>query len=327
MSKQISIFLISVCLMGGLFQPKYANATIFFSWNGESGYQYMGQEQAHSGGGYFSRMGGVIGGAEGNGCQDPLTYHNTVVSSEPAAQGASIGSTKALKTPYSGSCPNESFSRDTTIITTPALTEGYISWDQKWSGDWNSADVQQKFTKFYSIGGVPIVHFSFAPLARNWYAFVPNIDGHFDKDGVRRATGSIWVYASASGQRSVYAGVTRSYDDYLNGLGNGDGEFTFIPEKWYHLEFHWKVNTDANTSDAVLEAWVDGVKVFGISNFKFFNSGIKPSVNTFELQHIYYNRSTISSPTYMDNIIISDQYIGSNTSIKAPTGVTGKAIK
>lgn len=327
MLKHKLILTILTCAIIGISSSEKANSATYFEWSADNGYKYLGQDNAYPGGGYFSWLGGSTTQPAGTtGCQDPLTVHNAILSNDTSAAGAVAGSKYALKTFYSGACPNESFQRDTTIISTPNLYEGYFRFYQKWTGDWNSSNVQQKYTKFYTTGGVPIVHFSFGPKAKNWRAYVPNLEGHFDKDGVTRYSGGIWVYASKAGAGTPYTGQNVSYDDYNNGIGGTDGEFYFNTNQWYAIEFHWKVNTDANTSDGVLEAWVDGEKVFGISNFKYFNSGSRPIVNTFELQHIYYNRSATNQPTYMNNIIISDHYNGPIASIKAPANLVKVSV-
>lgn len=331
MKRFISKILLSTYVMVLVCSVKQANATTYFSWNGENGYQYMGSENAYPGGGHFSRMGGNVSMPAGiygasNCTPDTDNYHYSIISDDVAGQGSVPGSLHSLKTPYLGVCPNEAFQRDTTVITTPILYEGYIRWYQKWTGPWPGRTVQQKFTKFYdgtaTGSGDPTVEFTFEANRQQLTAFMRNTEGHFNKDGVTRSAGSLWVHASSVGAGTPYPGQNRSYDDYNNGINNGaDADFLFGPDRWYAIEIHWKVNTDANTSDGVLEEWVDGVKVFGVSNYKYFNTGARPYINTFELQHVYYNRSTSDQSTYMDNIKISDTYIGLETGIKAPTGL------
>jgi len=318
------ILIISIIMMG-LLSTGQLHATTYFSYDAENGYQYMGSSNAHPGGGYFSLMGGGVDKPEGNGCSDPASFHNTILSTDADAQGSITTSNYSLKTPYNSTCPKESFTRDTTVIATPVLYEGYIRWDQKWTGDWNSSTVQQKFFKAYdgtSTGSAtPPIQFSFGPKSKNWRALLSNIDGQFNKDAIARAS-QLWVYASSTGQGSVYSGVNRSYDDYFYGINGTDGEFNFETGRWYSLEFHWKINKDANTSDGVLEAWVDGIKVFGCSNLKFFNTGTRPFVKQFELQHVYYDRTAADQPAYIDNIIISDTYNGPlSIPIKPPSNL------
>ena len=299
----------------------YEQSEIYFNWTGENGYQYLGHENPHSGGGYFSYLGGNTNGEEGillDPCsnRDTNEYHYTVLSNEPMAQGSVDGSEYSLKTPYAGHCNDESFSRDTTIIRlNESVDEYYIRWYQKWTGNWMNGDVQQKFTKFYDGYGSPYhsAHFSFGSRSNTWRNYVPNIEDRFDMNGLEHAD-RLWVYENEEGAGSQYEGVSRAWDDINNGIGEGgtDGQFEFETGKWYCLEIHSKINSDADTSDAVVEAWVDGQKVFEIKDFKFYNNpGDRSETDTFELQHIYYNRETNDDqPTYMDNIVISDNYIG-----------------
>jgi hypothetical protein len=305
--KKSHLFFISVFFL--LFIGNICTATVFFEFDGENGYQYTHHTAPHSGGGYFAFLGGYPFYPEGGGCDDGYEYHNTILSNEEAAANSIEGSKWSLKTPYSGGCPQESFKRDTTIIKLPDQRELYIRWYQKWTGDWNSADVQHKFTKFYNAGKSDslAVHFSFAPRSRIWRNFMRNVDNHFAKGGGGTYE-YVWVYAIPRESPSI----TTSYDDYNNGINGGDdGNFIFETDKWYCIETHFKLNSDENTSDGVVEAWIDGVKVFGVENYKFYGTAEdKFTVNNLEFQHIYYNRSSNDQPTYMDNIVIADEYIG-----------------
>ena len=328
------IILISAIIAFGSYG--ISHATTFFEFDGESGYQYLGSENAHPGGGYFSRLGGNINSPEGNGCDNPLEFHNTILSNAAEAQGAATNSQYALKTPYSGSCPNESFSRDTTIIRLDEdKDEIYVRWYQKWTGDWNSADVQHKFTKFCSYNytsntDAKTAHFSFQPNSNSWRNFTPNLEDRFDMNGVEHYDW-VWIYETEEAAGSQYSGVARAWDDINNEIGDGgsDAQFIFETGKWYCLEIHVKMNSSADSADAVCEAWVDGTKVFEIRNFKYYNdSANKYGTGYLELQHIYYNRSSSDQPTYMDNIIVSDTYNGpinndadTSSDLPAPTGI------
>ena len=297
------------------------SAEIFFSFDGESGYQYLGATNAHPGGGYFAHLGGNVNGAESvlpNPCsnRDTSNYHYTVLSNEPEAQGSVNGSQYSLKTPYAGYCNDESFTRDTTtIMLNSPIEEYYIRWYQKWTGSWNNANVQQKFTKFYnpSYLSYSTAHFSFAPNSNVWRNYMINLEGRFDMNGIPHAA-NVWIYETEEGAGNQYVGVARAWDDINNGIGPGgaDAQFVFETDEWYCIEIHSKLNSDANTADAVLEAWVDGIKVFEVKNFKYYNDLLnRIGTNAFELQHIYYNRATNDNqPTYMDNIVVSDEYIG-----------------
>lgn len=312
-----------------------AGGTVYFADDFEGGYQHLGLANVHAGGGYFSYMGGPVTRPEGTGCSSVAEYHNTVISQDVASQGAVAGSYHALKTPYDRDCPGESSTRDITVITIPPSDELYIRWYQKWTGEWNSGSVQQKFTKFNfnGDGGTNAMHFSFAPYSKVWRNFMPNVEGKFNKDGVTR-NDWVWVCETPEAAGSVYEGVNRSYDDINNGLGEGatDRATEFETERWYCIELHFKINSDANTVDAVSEAWVDGNKTFEVNNFKFYPNSSrneKFSVTNLELQHIYYDRTLSDQPTYMDNIVIADSYIGPvNTvsDVTAPSSPSGISI-
>jgi hypothetical protein len=299
------------------FSASTSFAKIIFEFDGEKGYQFLGGENKHPGGGYFFWLGGYPQKPEGSGCSDTGAYHNSVLSNDTQAQGASPGSMFALKTPYSGSCPNEGYLRDTTVIKIPDSTELYVRWYQKWTGDWNSATVQQKFTKFYNpadASGTISMHFSFDSHDRTWRNYMYNVEDRFDMNGVTHDS-SVWVYETRAAAGSQYTGVNRAWDDINNGLGSGgiDQVTTFQANRWYCIELHFKLNSNSDTADGESDAWVNGQKVFQVRNFKFYPNiyrSVSYSVNTLEFQHIYYNRSEINQPTYMDNIVVSDQYIG-----------------
>ncbi len=312
-----------------LFNVNHSNATIFFAWDGEAK-----SYNADTGTGNFSYLGGKASGSEGTGCSSTSTSHNTIISNDAAAQSSIPGSSYSLKTPYDGNCPNESFSRDTTIITLASdVKEVYIRLYQKFTGDWNSASVQHKFSKF-----TPKAHAGDDNYATGYFKFggkskrpfqgrLRNVDGQFDTNIKRHSV--CGIYMSEAGAGSQYEGGYRYWDNYNNKLGDGDtdAEFYFKTNIWYCIEMHVKVNSNSSTADAVLEMWVDGKKIFSLNNFKFFgaNDPAILGVGTFELQHIYYNRSGNDQPTYMDNIVIADQYIGpvGSADIPAPAAPAG----
>lgn len=332
-------FIVILIFSLGLFSySQFAMAVTYFEWDGESGYQYLGAGNAHSGGGYFSHLGGSVSGAEGilpNPCssRDTNNYHYTVNTNETDAQSSIFGSQYSLKTPYTGYCNDESFTRDTTIIQlNENKDEYYIRWSQKWTGNWMNGNVQHKFTKFTEIGGsdeVSAGYFSFSPNGRNWRCRVPNLENRFDMNGISHAS-VVWVYASEDGAGSQYVGVNRAWDDINNNVNGEDGEFYFETDRWYDLEIHAKMNSNSQTADAELEAWVDGEQVFGVYNFKWYNQPEDEyGIGNFELQHIYYNRATNDNqPTYMDNIKISDSYIGpvSSSDTTPPSAPSGLSV-
>jgi|GEM_PF-3421690 len=298
---------------------------IFFSCDFEKGYQYMGKSNAHPGGGYFSHMGGKVTAKEADlpkpcSKRNRSLYHYTVISSEPDAQKSVPDSGFSLKTPYKGHCNNESFTRDTTIITlNENKPEFYIRWYQKWTGNWMNGSVQQKFTKFHMLGKstslYSTAYFQFTPRKTNLsQAYLKNVDGQFNTASVKRAK-IVRVYATPKSAGRQYKGVRRAYDNYNNMLGddNSDMDFFFKPNIWYCIEIHVRVNSNALTNDAVLEYWVDGKKIFQLTQFRFYgeNDPVISGTGVFEMQHIYYKRDTNDDqPTFMDNIVIADHYIG-----------------
>lgn len=294
-----------------------ANATVIFQYDGESGYQYMGSTNAHPGGGYFLQMGGNISAPEGvydaSACTpDTTNYHYSVLSNDVAAQGASTGSTHAIKTPYLGVCPNEAFQRDTTIIMTPLLQEYWIKWDQKWTGSFQASQ-QQKFAKFYYSGDTTehaiSGYFVLRPGTTTtglYQAYFQNVDELLDRECPSMSTAQVWI--SPVGPCSL---PTHSYDS----SSETTTPIIFELDRWYTIKIHSKMNSANDVADAVFEIWVDGVLRLQLTNFKIKN-GVdytSPGTDRFELQHIYYDRSSVDQTTYMDNIIISDTALGGET--------------
>ncbi|NTW27423.1 MAG: hypothetical protein HGA36_03795 [Candidatus Moranbacteria bacterium] len=268
---------------------------------------------------------------------DTNNFHYSYFSNAVAAQGSNGGSLQSLITPYLGNCPNEAFLRDTTVVSTPLLSEYYVRWYQKWTGSFE-ASVQQKFAKFYNSENLNektlTGHLTMRPnnsagttpgaTMGRFENFMPNLENHFDKDGCTPASGNIWI--SPVPFAGCYAGQNRGYDDSLSTTSDIDLELN----RWYVIEIHSKLNTDPALSDAVYEIWIDGVLRFAAYNFKFkdgllFNT---PGTNQFEFQHVYYNRSNQDQSTYMDNLVIADRYIGPVNSfdVIAPSAPSGLLV-
>lgn len=275
-----------------------AGGTIYFAQDFESGLL-----TPDAGIGTWGALGGLTSGPAGpTGCDDPAVYHNTVISTDDAING-----THSLKTPYSGACPRESSTRDVSRITfTTGFGPGqdvYIRWYQKFTGDWNSAysegsGWQHKFTKFYSgTVGQYGAHFSFSGNDRHWQNYMLD-DGRWGNAGS-------YIFVSAAQDDSPATSV-----------------FDFVPDRWYLIEIHFRLNSDANTSDGITEAWVDGNLVFSVANYRFYLSGSGYHVNLFELQHIYYVRSANDQPTYMDNIVMASMRIGGISGLSPPPGTS-----
>ena len=130
-----------------------------------------------------------------------MRWFHCYISNISDGHNAVSGSQNSLMTPYLASCPNESTIRDTTIITTPELTEFYVRWYQKWTGSFQNS-VQQKFNKFYnpsvSSDNTITAQLSIRPngtsgatsvVAEN---YMYNIEKHFDKGACNQST-SVWV--------------------------------------------------------------------------------------------------------------------------------------
>lgn len=262
--------------------------------------------------GYLYWVGGPVAGRVGDGCENGTGRRNNTIDTAPIAAGAVPGSTRSLKTPYPGACPEYNYTREATKIKLPTpVREYYIRWYQKWSGSFQKTK-QHKFTKFYnaakSVGSLT-AHFSFeGPDTQNLANFMYNYDGQLNKDGLSFAD-HVWV-EFAKDTRPRNNDQAYSYDDIENGI-NGDGEFDFDVDHWYCIEIHSKLNSDADTADGLVEMWIDGKLVFGKYNIKHFDAANEhDGTNIFELQHIYGTRSSTNQPTFMDNIVIADNYIG-----------------
>jgi len=300
-----------------LLSPAISHSTVIFQFTGESGYQYMGSANAHPGGGYFSSMGGAVakpaGVYDAGSCAaDTTNYHFSVLDNTTPAQGASSGSQYSLKTPYLGVCPNQSYSRDTTIITTPLLTEYWVQWKQKWTGNFQ-ASVQQKFAKFYNsadtlertMSGYFIMEPQNTPetTSGRFVGYFNNIEGYLNQEcgGLSSAQTRIASVAPCSEPNHTYDNSATTTSDIF-----------FETDRWYTITMHSKLNSAAETADAVFEVWVDGVLRLSQTNFKMrdFVTYNSPGTDRFEFQHVYYDRSNVDQTTYMDDIIISDSAIG-----------------
>lgn len=274
--------------------------------------------------GYLYWVGGPVAGREGDGCETGTGRRNNSIDTAPIAADAVPGSTRSLKTPYPGACPDYNYTRESTQIKLPGpVREYYIRWYQKWSGSFQKTK-QHKFTKFYNAAkpvGSLTAHFSFeGPDAKNLANFMYNYDGQLNKDGLAFAD-KVWV-EFAKDTRSRSNDQAYSYDDIENGI-KGDGEFDFDLDRWYCIEIHSKLNSDEDTADGLVEMWIDGKLVFGKYNIKHFNAAnAHDGTNIFELQHIYGTRSSADQPTFMDNIVIADSYIGPVGSPSPPSTCT-----
>lgn len=299
-----------------------AGGTVYFADDMEGGLLYRGPTNTYEGKGWWDRLGGnPTGSIASNPCSfDTNVQHATHISDDIAAQGAIVGSTHAMKTPYDGDCPTERFPADTSIIATGTpLTEYYIRWYQKFSGNWMNGSAQHKLFKQQNVmGGVGGLRFG--TNENIWRTLAPN--NHLPGGGVRWPESEqsfVWVY------EANIPDWNRVNDDLDNGIDEGsDGAFPFQTDTWYCIEMHWKAHTAGN-ADGVYEAWVDGVKVFRIGGMVWGDADDYTIAGTgttaIELQHIYYDRATSDDqPTYMDNIVIADRYIGPANNVGKKSG-------
>lgn len=310
-----------LCAAEDLSHITGAGGTVYFAHDFES--QVFTSD---SGAASITYSGGNINGSPGTGCSDTATYHNTIIVNDAAAQGAVASSQYALKTPYDGDCTGESTSRDMSTITGASFGPGddcYVRWYQKFTGDWNSASSdnppysagsQHKFTKFYNGNSTPPVtygfHFSFSAGGEYGRNYMREFDNQFSS-GTDDGT-MVWVYADPS----HIGGTITGADNYTQ--PGEDTDFVFSTDTWYCIEAHFRLNSASATADGEVEIWIDGEKIFGCSNIKLWE-GSYNNVDTFEFQHIYFNRTATDQPTYMDNIVIADSYIGPMGSGSTPT--------
>ena len=85
---------------------------------------------------------------------------------------------------------------------------------------------------------------------------------------------------------------------------------TLKPGKWYSIEQHLKLNTPGE-KDGILEAWIDGVKVFSRSDLQLRNT---PKLKIEKIWFNFYFGGTEKPKhdfnVYVDNIVIASKYIG-----------------
>lgn len=307
-----------------------AGGVVYFADDFESGYQYIYPTRYGDEGGRFSYMGGYIRQStaadnEGMGCSDSNIYHNTIISSDIMARGVVPGSLYALKTPYDGDCTAESSSRDITILSGISFGPGedcYVRWYQKWSNPWNDSPNQHKFTKFYGgySGATKGMHFSFSGNSRYGRNAMVEYDNQF-RSGEPDGT-TVWVYADPL----HLGGTITGQDNYIR--PGGDTDFVFETGQWYQIEMHFRLNSTSDSNDGVSEVWVNGEKIFGCDNIKMWDATYD-EIDTFEFQHIYPDHSSVDQPTYMDNIVIADKYIGpvdAESDMTAPADPIGLSV-
>ncbi|MEW6983615.1 polysaccharide lyase [Colwelliaceae bacterium 6471] len=100
------------------------------------------------------------------------------------------------------------------------------------------------------------------------------------------------------------------HEKYGKTIPWGDELSVIKPGKWYAIEQRLKLNTPG-LSDGILEAWVDGVKVFSESDVNL------RSTLALKIEKIWFNfyfggvdKPKSDFDIYIDNIVIASSYIG-----------------
>ncbi|VAW54775.1 hypothetical protein MNBD_GAMMA06-595 [hydrothermal vent metagenome] len=292
-------------------------ATIFIEVDLEGGeIPYVGSKNAHPGGGYISFLGGEVTNVDnpGDGTQDYLKYTNVILDNNPDAKNATSGSNYSLKTQYKvGS--ERSFQKNTTIIKFPETYNVYIRWYQKWSKSWVWPTSQQKLLKIKGPSGAQ----SFRPSFGNNYLNVVKL--------------SPPPKANQS-QTYVYSDWKKPETDFrLNDSISGNSNYKLDTNRWYCIETMVKSSTLAN-SKGEYAYWINDDLKLHLKNTYNFVKGADPKkpnyrgMTSVEMQHVMEQTGganiTVDMPTWMDNIVVSDQRIGcSGKPIAAPKPPSG----
>ena len=304
------LFLIIACLG----YSANALATTFIEMDFEDGkVPYVGSTNAHPGGGYITYLGGEItnGVNPGDGTQDIQKYNNVILDASTDAGNATNGSNNSLKTQYKAGY-ERSFSKNTTIIKFPNTRNVYVRWYQKWSKSWEWPTDQQKLLKFKGNGQGGV----FKPSGSNYISLVKKSPP---------PNGSI-------SQTYVYSDYSKEPTDWKHGDSiSGNTNFRLENNRWYCIETMIKSSTFKD-SEGEYAYWINDDLKFHLKNSFSFVEGANseyPNYDTtggyyngVELQHVLQqvdgSNITVDMPTWMDNIVISDQRIGCSGTPVAP---------
>jgi len=281
-------------------------AKTFYADDYETGIKYVGQPNAHPGGGYISFLGGEIvnGIVPGNGTQDFQRYTNVTLDSSANAKGAVSGSNKSLKTPYRAGYEDD-FGLNTTIIQFPETDTVYIRWYQKWSSNWIWPSDQQKLAKVKG-----------PEQSQNF-----KISWGFNFINVTKRTPP--YNSSTENETYVFANLAAA-DESPSNWRQSDSDpntdnFPLEKNRWYCIEIMVKSNTPG-VNNAQFTYWIDDSMKFNLTNTN--NRGLSTrGIDTVELQHVLQTggaHNNIDTPTWMDNVAIADQRIGCDGSPEAP---------
>ena len=201
--------------------------------------------------------------------------------------------TRKLVTNVFVQIPTTFYQLNTTIIKFPEVDTLYVRWYQKWGSSWVWPRDQQKLLK---IKGEEQSQ-NYKINSSNYIALTKR-----SPNGLSNET---YVYSKLD------SGITPS--DYR--MEDSDPKTTNYPlekNRWYCIEVMVKSNTP-NQNDAEFTYWVDGGMKFFLTRTNNRGSSTL-GITTIELQHVLQDidnfPSTVDTPTWMDNVVVSESKIG-----------------
>ena len=284
-----------------------ANAVVFYEDDFEEGIKYVGVNNPHEGGGYVVFLGGeIVGGiVPGDGTQNFQKFTNVILDSSTDAANATSGSSSSLKTQYRAGHKAD-FGLNTTIISFPETDNVYIRWYQKWSEDWSWPTDQQKLAKVK--GAEQSQNFKLS-WGNNYINVTKKSPPPYEDYN------ETYVFADLSEIREAPSAWRESDSD------DTTDNYRLETNRWYCIEIMVRSNTP-NLSDGQLTYWIDDARRFHLSNTS--NRGASNrGISHVELQHVLQTEGEsnfVDTPTWMDNIVISDQRI--SCAGQYPTGVS-----
>lgn len=305
------IFLIIACL------GYSANtlATIFIEMDFEGGeVPYVGSKNKHLGGGYISFLGGEIGSGvnPGDGTQNFQKFTNVILDNSTDAKNSTSGSNYSLKTQYRAG-HERSFQKNTTIIKVPNTRNLYVRWYQKWSKSWEWPTDQQKLLKYGGKGQGGTFSLT-GGSSINLVKKTPPPKGNLTQT---------YVSASHRDTETMYR---------LNDSIPDNENYGFDINRWYCIETMIK-SSPFKESKGEFAYWVnDDLKLHLKNSFSFVEGANSTYPNYYadgggyytgvEMQHVMQQKNgeniTVDMPTWIDNIVLSDQRIGCSGSPVAP---------
>lgn len=286
---------IAVALIAAWIPGTELQATVFYADDYENGIRYVGPANRHPGGGYISFLGGEIvnGIRPGDGTQNFQQYTNVILDQSPEARVATSGSAASLKTQYRAGYEAD-FGLNTTIIEFPETDTVYIRWYQKWSSNWIWPGDQQKLAKVKG----PEQSQNFKQSWRNNFI-------NLTKRTPNSTLNETYVFADLAATGESPSDWRQTDSD------SATRNFPLERNRWYCIEIYVKSNTPGR-NDAEFAYWIDDDRKFYLTNS--FNRGTSTrGITTVELQHVLQTGGSpnpIDTPTWMDNVVVSDQRIG-----------------